>query len=237
MNLVSGGSTTRGHQQGCRSESQGPAWSLEDVWTIEVFLSRKFNLVNGPFFISNIQSLFRARAVVRLGSLFQGPRPSAHKLRVAAHYPDNRPGNDLFLHLSSLVSHPSQLSHLQFHSPRTAPLLHLSQLSITYSLAAGALEADLRHTVYLIAQLQMQLHMQRFVAMSLVRGLSLASATPISPGPSLRLLLDILLLSKVMETLWLWFCRTSSFMSSGSSQMELMLGGLTQSSGSGLRGS
>lgn len=46
----------------------------------------------------------------------------------------------------------------------------------------------------------------------------------ISTGPSLRLLLVILLLSKVMEIPWLWFCRTSFIMCSSSSQMEQMLG-------------
>lgn len=201
------------------SNGQGPTWTLEEVWTMEVPLSRRSNQVNGPFFNSNILSLFRTRAIVRLGSLFQVPRLGARKLQ-AAHHPDSSTGNDLILHhLSCCIS----------SSTCTAPLLYLSHPSITHSFVAVVRKLKCVTQYARLFTCRCSLQRVWFEASGFHH--------TISTGPSLSLLLDILLLSKVTEILWLWFCRTSSFMSSNRSQMEQKLGWTTQSPGSGLSGS
>jgi hypothetical protein len=130
------------------SKGQGPAWSLEEVWTTEVFLSRKSNLVNGPFFILNILSLFRTRAVVRLGSLLQVLRPSVHTLQAAHHL--NSPTADDCSSITSATFSPAHHSRrISSSTPRhcsTPPSFSSSPLHILLSQWQRKLQGVTHHT-------------------------------------------------------------------------------------------
>lgn len=104
LHKVSGCSTSYGHQHDTLPNHR--SWSSmappEEV-TDHGGLSRRPNPGSGPFFISNILPLFRARVMVSLNGPTQTRRLvvglSLHKLHTAAaHHPANPTGKDPFLH-------------------------------------------------------------------------------------------------------------------------------------------
>ena len=106
---------------------------------------------------------------------------------------------------SSLFSHPSQLLCLQVHLPCTIPLVHLSYFSGTYSFIVVELEAAVYHKPFAQTALHANVHFNESLGWFKVLGFW----HNINTEPSQRHLSNILLLSRIMVILQLWFCSTN----------------------------